>query len=570
MHTAASVLHAPPPRLCSCEVNSSITTDIELARWSFVGIVTIFDKFDDDSRAEALAHQYFVSSWNRVVPWFFHHQFIMCRANYRPVDKKLVIYLVVRILQCALSSDGNATLLTTAPIIYRLIVELWLLALNIRDRDALFRAQHPLSYSLYGYLTPLEFIIPILATGCIHDKAFMAVVLEVSGDTGTVASTALKYVKSIRSMAQDPGAISRLTTSLELLAPMLAHSVRFIRKMSKRSVAVREECILRQSVKEIFSASHVIQLLLSSAGTTDRRLKLSPFWSFKYLVDLLHRADDTISVLYQALRSHAFEMALSPSTLLELDLCATGISILVIMYEYLVHDKILAYAWKHLDSWSNALGPITMQDKSIQELWSAVEMKIRLYTSLKSREEETRRPSPDEKGWILRCYCGDTAEDIQLRQCSGCQVVRYCSKRCQRGSWYSHHRWSCQFLKAAIGSSTPHYVKRSLCLLSGLEAHEVLCMWEDVQRQVAAARRKYPEDQDRLVLKVTIDEEELSVQPLRHYLFLFNGLSENEIVDRLSSWPDPRGHLKRSIFIKADLIQPAYCIRHGDGANAQP
>jgi hypothetical protein len=95
-------------------------------------------------------------------------------------------------------------------------------------------------------------------------------------------------------------------------------------------------------------------------------------------------------------------------------------------------------------------------------------------------------------------------------------------------------------------------------------------MWEDIQRQVAAARRKYPEDQDRLVLKVTIDEEELSVQPLRHYLFLFNGLSENEIVDRLSSWPDPRGHLKRSIFIKADLIQPAYCIRHGDGANAQP
>lgn len=380
----------------------AITTDIELARWSFVGIV---NKFDDDSRAEALAHQYLVSAWSRVVPWliFFHDQFIMCRANYRPVDKKLVIYLVVRILQCAHSAnDGNATLLTTAPTLYRLIVELWLLALNIRDQDALFRAQHPVSYSLYGYLTPLEFIIPILATGCIHDKAFMAVVLEVSGDTGTVASTALKYVKSIRSMAQDPGAIPRLTTSLELLAPMLSYCVRFIRKMSKRSIAVREECILRQSVKEVFSASRVIQLLLSSTGTTDRGLQLSLFWSFKYLVDLLYRADDTISVLHQALRSHAFEIALSPSMPLELDLCATNISILVILYEYLVHDKILAYAWKHLDSWSNALGPIAMQDKSIQERWSAVEMKVRLYTSLKTREEEIRRPSLDEKGWILR------------------------------------------------------------------------------------------------------------------------------------------------------------------------
>jgi hypothetical protein len=45
-----------------------MTTDIELDRWSFVGIVTIFDKFDDDPRAEALAHQYFVSAWNVSFP----------------------------------------------------------------------------------------------------------------------------------------------------------------------------------------------------------------------------------------------------------------------------------------------------------------------------------------------------------------------------------------------------------------------------------------------------------------------------------------------------------------------
>ncbi|KAG2131314.1 hypothetical protein DEU56DRAFT_813932 [Suillus clintonianus] len=185
-------------------------------------------------------------------------------------------------------------------------------------------------------------------------------------------------------------------------------------------------------------------------------------------------------------------------------------------------------------------------------------MKIRLYVSLRSREEMIRRPSPNKKGWILRCYCDDTAEDIQLRQCSGCQVVRYCSKRCQRDSWSSHHRWSCNFLKAAVGSSTPHYVKRSLCLLSGLEAHEVLCRWGHIQSQVAAARRKYPQDQERLVVKITIDEEEVSVQPLRHYLFLFNGLSENEVVHRLSSWPDPRGHLRRSFFCSVIAINDRY------------
>ncbi|KAG2035220.1 hypothetical protein BDR03DRAFT_962958 [Suillus americanus] len=65
----------------------------------------------------------------------------------------------------------------------------------------------------------------------------------------------------------------------------------------------------------------------------------------------------------------------------------------------------------------------------------------------------TRWPSPSEKGWVLQCYCGGTAEDIHLRQCAGCHVVRYCSKRCQRDSWYSHHRLSCNFLKAAVGES---------------------------------------------------------------------------------------------------------------------
>ncbi|KAG1883350.1 hypothetical protein F4604DRAFT_1737716 [Suillus subluteus] len=485
----------------------------------------------------------------------------MCRANYRPVDKKLVIDLVGKILQYAFSArDGNTPLLTTAPALYRLIVELWLLALNIKDKDALFSlsAQHPLSHSHYRYLTTLELISPILAIGCMHDEAFMAIVLEVSGDTGAVASMALKYVKSVRSMARDPDAISRPSASPELLASMLSHCVRFIRDMSKRSVAMREECIVRQSVREIFSASRAIQFLLSFAGTMEQRLKPSLFWSFEYLADLLDHADDTISVLHQALRSHAFEIALGTPRPLEVDLNDIRTSILMILYDYLVYDKILTYAWKHLDSWSNTLGPIATQNQTIQERWSAVDTKIRLYAGLKFREERIRRPSPDEKGWILRCYCGDTAEDIQLRQCSGCQVVRYCSKRCQRDSWYSHHKWSCRFLKAAIGSSTPHYVKRSLCLLSSLEAYEVLCRWGDIQSQIAAARCKYPQDQDRLVVKITIDEEELSVLPLRHYLFLFNGLSENEVVDRLSSWPDPRGHLQRSFFCSVIAINDRY------------
>ncbi|KAG1728656.1 hypothetical protein EDB19DRAFT_1746006 [Suillus lakei] len=451
-------MHLDPDRVPIMSIPAA-TTDIELARWSLVGIVTIFGNIGNSSGTEA--HRYFVSAWNRVVPWliFFHDQFIMCRANYRPVDKKIVIDLVGKILQSAYSASdpGNTPFLATTPTLWRLIIELWLLALDVKDKDALFSAQHPLSHSRYRYLTPLELMTPILVTGCIRDEPFMAIVLEVSGDTGTVASTALKYVKTIRLMALDPDAISGLPTSLELLSPMLSYCVRFIREISKQSAAVREECIIRQSIKEIFSVSRVIQLLLSSTGTMEQRLKPSLSWSFGYLADLLDHADDTISVLYQALRSHAFEIAMGlkgPSV--EVEFNGINKSFPALLYNYLVHDKILTYACKHVDAWSNALGPIVRQDETTRDRWSIVEMKIRLYANLKSREEMIRRPSPDEKGWVLRCHCRDTAEDNQLRQCAGCQVARYCSKRCQRDSWYSHH-------KAAVGSSTPHSVKRSLC-----------------------------------------------------------------------------------------------------------
>ncbi|KAG1839548.1 hypothetical protein DFJ58DRAFT_811998, partial [Suillus subalutaceus] len=327
---------------------------------------------------------------------------------------------------------------------------------------------------------------------------------------------------------------------------------------SKHSAAVREEFILRQSVQRIFLACHVIQLL--SSTESDRTFGISTLtWNFEYLAALLDRADDTIQVLHQALRSNAFEIAMGlKGPLVEVDPNYIDRGFLAMLYYYLVHDKILTYACKHVDAWSNAIVPIVIQDETIRKDWFPVEMKIRLYASLKSREEMIRRPSPDEKGWILRCYCGDTTEDIQLMQCSGCQVVRYCSKRCQRDSWYSHHRWSCKFLKAAVGSSTPHYVKRSLCLLSGLEDHEVSYRWGDIQSQVAVARCKYPQDQDRLVVKINIDDEELSILPLRHYLFLFNGFSENEVVDRLSSWPDPRGHLQRSFFCSVIAINDRY------------
>jgi hypothetical protein len=143
---------------------------------------------------------------------------------------------------------------------------------------------------------------------------------------------------------------------------------------------------------------------------------------------------------------------------------------LAILTHYTMYDKILTYALKHLDALSNALDPIARQDEAIRMRWSITEQYVRGCADLKSDEEMVRRPSPNEKGWVLRvsrihpsllsmltilvlliqCRCA-TVDDTQLLQCAGCEVVRYCSKQCQRDSWKSHHKLSCKFLKAAVG-----------------------------------------------------------------------------------------------------------------------
>ncbi|KAG2149103.1 uncharacterized protein EDB93DRAFT_1103666 [Suillus bovinus] len=361
----------------------------------------------------------------------------MRRAHHRPISRRLAVDLFSCMLQYSITAGGgDKALITTTPFLYHPLVELWLFALEIKDDDVLIIPHHPYYQSPYGpHLASLEMIVPMMLTECMNDKAFMTIILEVSGDIGTVVSTALEYVMYIGSMAQDPNKVTNLQTSLGVLVHTFSNCVVIIIELSKHSAA--------RAWIPIW--------------------KITLVWSFEYLTVLLLLADDPIPVLYQALRSYAFEIAM-------------GIQ-------------------------GHAVEVDLNENKKIEK-------RIRLYASLKSKEEMMRRPSPDEKGWILRanlpeeqCYCGDTTEDTQLKQCSECQIVRYCSKRCQRDAWYSHHRRSCQFLKAAVGSSTPHYVKRSLCLLSGLEDHLISCMWGDIQSQVAAARCEYPQDRDRLVVK---------------------------------------------------------------------
>ncbi|KAG1826554.1 hypothetical protein EV424DRAFT_634391 [Suillus variegatus] len=540
----------------------AVTTDIELARWSLVGIVTTLSNIDVHAEKRCL-----LSAWNCIAPWllFFHNQFIMCGANYRPIDRTPAIKLVASMLFHGLiagrDSDGNSKLATT-PILFRPIAELWMLAIETKDEDVL-NIQMPL-HDL-GRITSLRLVTIFLAGECMRSESFVNTLVEVAGGIGPFTSAALKYVKAIASVTnlKDPDITSE-AVRIELIqvVTMFSTCVGFITGTSMQSAAIREGFIVRHSIRHIFSTLRILQPLIPGRGSTEKALASS----FQYLFFLLERADVPVSVFHEALRARALEIAVRMAPFepvkMEANLHNISADFFEILYHYLVHDKILTYTCKHVNTWSNTLGPIARQDENLWKDWSAMERTIRSYVSLRSKEEMIRRPLSNEKGWFLKCYCSGITKDIQLRQCAGCQVVRYCSKQCQRDSWYSHHRLSCKFLKAAVGSSTPHYVKRSLRLLAALEDRQMSCQGDDdIPKLVVAARQQYPTDQERLVVELGIDKLDVSVRPLRHYLFLFNGLSENDIVESLSSWnlKEPRVH--RSFLCSVIAINDQYYSR---------
>ena len=390
--------------------------NIELARWSFVGIIAIWDTMMTGSAGPAEAQRYFISAWlNRTAPWlaFFHNQFIMRRASYRPVNRKLAIKLVASMLTHG--ANVNKMLMTT-PSLYRTIAELWLIAIKTKDQDVLF-IPHALRDHVTprdaDRVTPLRSISAILTAACTVDQSFVTIILEVAGDIDTVASTALKYLRSLRSMAQYPAILS---TSIHMVITGFSMCVMFIIRSGEHSAALREEYILRQSVKEIFLGLRVILPLLHHDATEGfEHMFRPPLGSvLHYFSTVFYNADhDGVSVFYQALRSHALESAVrmlqedsSTPLIYDVDMNVWISDFLGILSHYAMYNKILTCALKHLNALSTAFAQTTRQSETVRKRWCMLERYVLAYNVFRSEEEMRRRPSTNAEGWLLRVSHG--------------------------------------------------------------------------------------------------------------------------------------------------------------------
>ncbi|KAA6409700.1 MAG: hypothetical protein FRX48_06312 [Lasallia pustulata] len=66
---------------------------------------------------------------------------------------------------------------------------------------------------------------------------------------------------------------------------------------------------------------------------------------------------------------------------------------------------------------------------------------------------------------------GDDRENVTLRACTGCKVVKYCGKTCQSTAWTHHHKHECKIFSHLYPKILPHTARMLLLLLLLLKAH---------------------------------------------------------------------------------------------------
>ncbi|OEU15488.1 hypothetical protein FRACYDRAFT_218313 [Fragilariopsis cylindrus CCMP1102] len=76
------------------------------------------------------------------------------------------------------------------------------------------------------------------------------------------------------------------------------------------------------------------------------------------------------------------------------------------------------------------------------------------FDCLQTRANSTSRSKTNEEGdSCANCFISeDDMDNVNLKQCSGCKTVKYCSRSCQKDDW-KEHRHICNAVVAAVAAA---------------------------------------------------------------------------------------------------------------------
>jgi hypothetical protein len=65
-------------------------------------------------------------------------------------------------------------------------------------------------------------------------------------------------------------------------------------------------------------------------------------------------------------------------------------------------------------------------------------------------ESKKNAKQAPKTGWCRRRHCNTSLLTLELKKCSQCKSVQYCSKECQAADWRAGHKVECKILKEAL------------------------------------------------------------------------------------------------------------------------
>jgi hypothetical protein len=198
------------------------------------------------------------------------------------------------------------------------------------------------------------------------------------------------------------------------------------------------------------------------------------YMAYRYIGYSMNCADDSASVISQALHYGLLECLLRTGASPAESVVDTArrfeddhdIQLLKELPRFFVFTKVLHALGPALQRANQAhLQARASKDRTLWELWQAVDSAARIFTSFYKLPEgipfyryqcgsptvRTTRLHLPSLTEILDYQCSLDFYDVAAYRCSQCLLARYCSKSCQKEAWKSGHRNHCHMLRSAVG-----------------------------------------------------------------------------------------------------------------------
>ncbi|KAH7904357.1 hypothetical protein BJ138DRAFT_927669 [Hygrophoropsis aurantiaca] len=492
------------PALIPQRITPETARVIDLAKWSLLGIIN----FGAGLEPEEQVFEHVLKNWARLHPWisFFYHNFLADLSVARAQVNSLVsISEAVKITIGFLSilHDSFPSVrpqFANTPALRTTIMGIWILATDIQPRD--LNLDGPDQNSAEE-LSLVKESISRVAVYCLAYDATVTTFpafVAAAGGLSAIVNTTLEYLRVFRKEVEGSASKAQpllMDSSWVNYSTHLAQITEVLFIVSEREAVAREEFISKGSV-------HIIASMLAQlhAKLPEHPIDRTYPRGYEYIQHAMLESEDGPSVLCEALEARILDTILQAGHM-NFDYNhdyrrdqESDVELLSRLPHLLMHTKVLRMAAKSL-SWIKLQDTErhARHDRVLLNAWDNFKGAVARYLRTEKRLRSIKRPTYESAcGGDQECQCISRGETKpELYRCSGCLLVKYCSRRCQRTDWKRRHGAQCRIIRLAIGTSESHDIRRNLLMIAAIEAEERIPEGAPLERFLDDARRRNPD-----------------------------------------------------------------------------